>query len=122
MNSVAISLLVFGIYLIANGLGLTFAPDFFLGLLGQPGTTEPWIRVAGSLLLVVGYYYIQVARADLRSFYMWTVQARVVIFVLFIVFILLHWAPLTLALFSVIDLLGAIWTFFAFRATSQASR
>jgi hypothetical protein len=115
------SLLVFGIYLIANGLSLTFAPNLFLGLLGQPETTEPWIRVAGALLLVVGYYYIQVARADLRTFYMWTVQARVVVFLLFVAFILLQWAPLILGLFAVIDLLGAIWTFFAFKATVPSS-
>jgi len=121
MKKVATSLLVFGIYLIVNGLGLTIVPNLFLGLLGQPETSEPWIRVAGSLLLVVGYYYIQVARADLHTFYLWTVQARVVVFLLFIVFILLQWAPLTLALFAVIDLLGAIWTFFTVRATSQVS-
>ena len=121
MNSVAVSLLVFGIYLIADGLGFTFAPNLFLGLIGQPEATEPYIRIAGVLLLVVGYYYIQVARADLRNFYMWTVQARVVVFLLFILFTLLQWAPPILVLFAVIDLLGAIWTFFAFRATSQSS-
>ena len=35
MNSVAVSLFVFGIYCIVNGLGFAFAPNFFLGMLGQ---------------------------------------------------------------------------------------
>jgi len=118
MNSVALSLFVFGIYLIVDGLGFTFAPNLFLGLLGQPETTESYIRIAGSLLLVVGFYYIQVARADLRRFYMWTVQARVVVFLLFIMFTVLQWAPPILVVFAVIDLLGAIWTYFAFKSTA----
>lgn len=120
MNSVAVSLLVFGIYCIANGLGFAFAPNFFLGLLGQPEATEPYIRIAGSLLLAVGYYYIQAARTDLRSFYMWTVQARVVVGLLFILFALLGWAPPILYIFTAIELLGALWTFLAFRATSRS--
>jgi uncharacterized protein YjeT (DUF2065 family) len=121
MNSVAISLLVFGIYFIVNGLGFAFAPNFFLGLLRQPEATEPYIRIAGALLLAIGFYYIQVARTNLRSFYMWTVQARVVVFLLFILFTLLKWAPPILYLFAAFELIGAMWTFFAYRATSQSS-
>ena len=121
MNSVAVSLLVFGIYCIVNGLGFAFAPNFFLGLLRQPEATEPYIRIAGALLLAIGYYYIQVARTDLRTFYMWTVQARVFVLLLFILFTLLKWAPPILYLFAGIELIGAMWTFFAFRATSQSS-
>lgn len=121
MNSVAISLLVFGIYFIVNGLGFAFAPNLFLGLLGQPEATEPYIRIAGALLLAIGYYYIQVARTDLRTFYMWTVQARAGVILLFILFTLLQWAPPILYLFALIELVGAVWTFLAFRATSRSS-
>lgn len=120
MNSVALSLLVFGIYFIVNGLGFAFAPNFVLGLLGQAEATEPYIRIAGALLLAIGYYYIQVARADLRAFYIWTVQARVVVFLLFILFALLQWAPPIIYIFGGIELIGSIWTLFALRATSQA--
>ena len=118
MNSVALSLLVFGIYCIVNGLGFAFAPNFFLGMLGQPEATEPYIRIAGSLLIAIGYYYIQVARKDLRTFYMWTVQARAVVLLLFILFVLLNWAPPILYVFAGIELIGVIWTYLAFRATS----
>jgi len=121
MNNVALSLFVFGIYCIVNGLGFSFSPNFFLKLLNQPEATEPYIRIAGALLLAIGYYYIQVARKDLRTFYMWTVQVRVVVFLLFIMFTLLKWAPPILYLFAAIELIGSIWTFFAFRATSKVN-
>lgn len=118
MNSVAISLFVFGIYCIFNGLGFAFAPNFFLGLLRQPEATEPYIRIAGSLLIAIGYYYIQVSRKDLRTFYMWTVQARVVVFLLFILFALLNWAPPILYVFAGIELVGILWTYFTYKATA----
>ena len=117
MNNVAVSLLVFGFYIIANGLGFAFAPNMFLGLLRQPEATEPYIRIAGALLLAIGYYYIQVARTDLRAFYIWSVQARVFVVLMFVLFALLKWAPPILYLFAGIDLLGAMWTFFALRAS-----
>jgi hypothetical protein len=58
MSSVTTSLLVFGIYLIVGGLGFAFAPNMGLGMFALPPTTEPWIRVVGTLILVIGYYYV----------------------------------------------------------------
>ena len=119
MSSVAISLLVFGVYLVINGFASAFIPNTLLGLFGQPPTLEPWIRNAGVLMLAVGYFYIQVARVDLRSFYMWTVYARVGTFGIFILFVVLGWAPPTLALFATFDLLGALWTYLTFKSTES---
>jgi hypothetical protein len=116
MSSVAISLVVFGIYLVVNGFACAFMPNALLGMFGQPPTIEPWIRNAGVLMLVIGYYYIQVARADLRPFYMWTVYARLVTFAIFILFIVLQWAPATLGMFAALDLAGAIWTYLTFKS------
>ena len=117
MSSVAISLLVFGVYLVVNGFACAFIPNTLLGFFGQPPTAEPWIRNAGVLMLAIGYFYIQAARVDLRSFYMWTVYARGGTFAFFILFVVLGWAPPTLALFAVFDLLGALWTYFTFKST-----
>jgi len=116
MVSAAVSLLVFGVYLVVMGLAFAFAPNTFLAMFGQPPTIEPWIRNAGVLMLAIGYYYIQVARADLSTFYMWTVYARLGTFAIFIFFVVLQWAPATLALFAAIDLLGGIWTYLAFKS------
>jgi len=89
-------------------------------MFGQHPTIEPWIRNAGVLMLVIGFYYIQVARTDLRPFYMWTVYARLGTFAIFVLFIVLRWAPATLGLFAAIDLLGALWTNLTFRSHQPA--
>lgn len=116
MSGSAISLFVFAIYMILGGLGFAFIPNVSLELFGLPATQEPWVRIVGALMVALGYYYLQVARKDIKPFYVLTVQARVGVFLIFMLFILLGWAPLTLAMFAAIDLLGAIWTYLTLRA------
>jgi len=116
VSSAGLSVFVFGIYLVLAGLGFTFIPDTSLGMFGLPAAQEPWIRVVGWLMVLIGYYYIQTGRNDIRQFFTWTVQVRVSVFLIFILFYFLNWAPAVLLIFGTIDLLGAIWTFFAQRA------
>jgi len=113
MSSAGLSVFVFGIYLVINGLGFTFMPNFSLGLFGLPETQEPWIRIMGWLMVLIGYYYIQTGRNDLKQFFSWTVQARISVFIIFLVFYFLGWAPTTLLIFGAVDLAGAIWTLVA---------
>lgn len=119
MTTSAMSVFVFGIYMIVNGLGFTFIPNTMLGLFGVPATNEPWIRVLGWVMVVLGYYYIQASRNEIRPFFIWSVYARTSVMIMFLVFFLLGWAPTTLLLFGAIDLLGAIWTFLALRSKKQ---
>jgi uncharacterized protein YjeT (DUF2065 family) len=116
MSSAGLSLFVFGIYMILSGLGFALIPNTALGMFAMPATEEPWLRILGALMVVVGYYYIQTGRKDIRSFFSWTIQARVGVFVIFVLFYFLNWAPATLLIFSAVDLLGSIWTFFALRS------
>lgn len=53
-----ISLFVFGIYLLATGAFLFVAPDLAFNLLGFPPTGEDWVRVAGLLAGLLGFYFI----------------------------------------------------------------
>lgn len=110
MSSAGISLFVFGIYMVFAGLGFTFMPNTPLGLFGMPSTQEPWIKIMGVLMVAIGYYYIQTGRKDIRLFFTWTVQARLAVFLIFILFYLLQWAPATILIFGTVDLLGAVWT------------
>jgi hypothetical protein len=119
MGTAGLSVFVFGIYLVLNGAGFTFIPNTLLGSLGVPATSEPWIRVLGWLMVVVGYYYIQTGRRNVRPFFLWTVHARVSVFLIFLVFFLLGWAPITILLFGTVDLLGAVWTFLALRTKDK---
>lgn len=117
MSKAAISVLVFGIYLIVIGLGFLLAPNLPLDLLGFPTTTEPWIRVMAILLLVLAYYYIQAARNEMTGFLRFTVHTRAAVIVFFVAFVVLGLAQPMLILFGVVDLLAAIWTAFALRTT-----
>ena len=116
MTKTARSVFSFGVYLVALGLTLVIAPNVPLSLFGMPPADEPWIRVAGMLALLLGYYYVQCARAELRRFFELTVGARFAVIVFFAVFVAFGFAKPTLLLFGTVDVVGAIWTALALRA------
>ena len=116
MSRSAVSLLVFGVYLWLLGAILIVAPNFLLGLFGMPSTEEIWIRIAGVLTLLLGYYYTSASRKELKDFFSWTVNARTAVFIFFIIFVFMDFADWKLILFGAIDLLGALWTFLALRS------
>jgi hypothetical protein len=121
MSATAKSVLVFGIYLVGMGAGLLLQPNALLGPLGFPPTSEVWSRVVGLLALLLAFYYVQAARADLRPFFQWTVYTRVVIFLAFAALVAAGLAAPSLALLGAVDLAGAAWTAWALRRNHQPS-
>lgn len=121
MTSAARSVFVFGLYLAALGLTLVIAPNV-LSLFGLPPADEPWIRVVGMLTFLLGYYYVQCARAELRRFFELTVGVRFAVLVFFAAFVALGFAKPTLLLFGTADAAGAIWTVIALRADARKAR
>ena len=115
MKKSSTSLLVFGVYLIGMGMGLVFMPNVVLGTLGLPGTDEVWPHVVGALALVLAFYYISAARADLRLFAQWTVPARIGVFVIFTAFVFAGLVGPILIMLGSVDLLGALWTGWALK-------
>ncbi len=115
MSRPAWSVLVFGVYLLGLGVALVAAPNLLLALAGIASTSEVWIRLAGMLLLILGFFYVQAARAGFTPFFRWTLVTRLsaVAFVLAFV-IWLHASPVML-LFWLGDLAGAVWTWLALR-------
>lgn len=120
MSNSARSVFVFGLYLAGLSLILLGGPNFLLGLFGLPATTEVWVRVVGMLVLLLAFYYIQAARAELTLFFQWTVYVRASVIVFFSAFVVLGYATAPLILFGVVDLLGAIWTELTLRAQKKA--
>ena len=120
MTNSARSVLVFAIYLVVLGLVLMIAPNFLLGLFSLPGVTDIWIRVVGMLVLLLGFYYSQAARQEMTEFFQWTVYARSSVILFFTAFVLLGLASPPLILFGAVDLLGAIWTGLALRASTRS--
>ena len=115
MSHAAKSILVFGIYMVLAGLGFLTDPNMALGFFGFPTTNEPWIRIVGLLMIILGYYYIQAARGEVILFFRWTVHVRPFVLVCFIVLVIIGMAKPMLIGFGVVDFLGAIWTCLALR-------
>lgn len=117
MSKAAKSVVVFGIYLVVLGLALLIVPNALLTLFAYPTTNEVWIRVVGLLVLVLGYYYIEAARSELRVMFKASVRARPALIVFFTILVALGHARPVLVLFGAIDLLAAIWTALALRSS-----
>ena len=116
MSRAAFSVWVFSLYLFALGAVLLAVPNVLLSLFRIPPTTEVWIRVVGTLVALLGYYYSRAARREIREFFSWTVHARVSVLVFFVVFVLLGLAPPVLIVFGVVDAVAACWTALALRS------
>ena len=119
MSRSAFSAQVFAVYVMATGVVFVVAPNTLLSLFGVPPTTEVWVHVVGVLACMIGIYAWVAGRHDHRPFLVASVGTRVLVFAAFTTFVLLGLAPPVLALFGVVDLLGALWTHLALRADAQ---
>ena len=110
MSASAISILVFGIYIIIVGSGFSLIPNTILPLLKFPKTNEPWIRVMGVIIVVLGFYYIIAAQNELAPFFWASIAGRFAILISFSLLVIFKKAKPMLILFGIIDTIGAIWT------------
>jgi hypothetical protein len=117
MSKAALSVFVFGIYMVVAALGFMLMPNMILSVMGIPTTTEVWIRIVAVLMLFIAYYYIQAARSELTGFFHWTIHTRVTLIIFMIVFAVTGLGSPMLIGFGVVDLLGAIWTAWALRSS-----
>lgn len=116
MNSARLSLLVFGLYMVfVAGLGFMVMPMQILYLFGLNAGDDVWIRFVGMLASIVGFYYIQVARAGLDRFIPWTVPGRYYAAAFMVLLVVLKMVGLGLLLFAAIDIAAATWTLLALR-------
>ena|SRR5438067_1455020 len=112
------SMKVFGIYLFVLSALLIVAPNAVLLPFGFAPTNDPWIRVLGVVAFGVGFYYWRAALSENVEFYRWTLLTRPFVFVSFGLLALLRLAAPQLALFGLVDLAGAIWTYVGLRERS----
>lgn len=122
MTRASRSVLVFAVYLLGLGAILVVAPNALLEVFGIPRTDEVWIRVVGMLVIFLGYYYGRAARRELRSFFRWTVHARLGVLAFFLAFVALGWAPPVLLLFGAVDAAAAPWTWLELRRDDFSGR
>jgi hypothetical protein len=119
MKNAKLSVQVWGIYLLMNGIGLFVIPNLILTTLGFAATSEPWVRIVGALATILGYFFLRLSGANVAVFYPWTVHARFGFASALTALVILNLAPVNLMLFAVVDFLGGLWTFLALR--SQAA-
>ena len=113
MSASALSIFVFGIYLLFVGTGFIFMPNMILPMFKFPKTDEPWIRVVGILVLLLGFYYLVAAHHELMEFFWATVIGRAGILVGFTLLVVTKKAKPMLILFGLFDAAGAAWTLLA---------
>ena len=113
--SPAITVQAFGHYAQAAGLLLMLWPAGLLLPLGMAAPTDPWVRVLGALALVLGSYYVAMARARSQAFFRASLWGRCLFAALGAGLVAAGWAPWQLLIFGGADLAGAAWTAWAMR-------
>lgn len=122
MSAAARSILVYAIYLLAQGVTLLTIPNVALGLFGLPAATDVWVRVVGMTMTFFGIYYVVAARNDYRVFFQVSVATRLAVPVVFLAFIIAGDAAWNLLLFVPLDILFAAWTWAALRRDEPVLR
>ncbi len=110
MNPTALSVFIFGIYLLLVGLSFLIIPNVILPILKFEKTTEFWPRILGSVIILLGYYYLVAAQNDMTAFFWATVYGRFFILLSFIVLVVIKKAKPMVIMFGVVDCLCALWT------------
>ena len=113
MNPADISLFVFGIYVIIVGAGFVAMPNSVLTLLKLPETKEPWLRILGGLVVIIGVYDLFVGLYSLRAFEWITVWVRFGFLLFVLLLTVLKQTKPQVILFGVVDAIGAVWTLLA---------
>lgn len=116
MSKSSRSVFLFSIYMFGLGSIMVLLPNLLLNLFSVPETNEVWIRVAGMLVLILGYYYFQASKNDIKVFFKWTVYARSSVVIFFIAFVIFGLAPPILILFGIVDAVAAYWTNYCLKA------
>ncbi|TVQ25525.1 MAG: hypothetical protein EA382_06800 [Spirochaetaceae bacterium] len=110
MNPSELSVFVFGVYVVAIGVGFLFVPNVPLRLLRFEPARDPWIRALGLVLIVLGYYYLDAAQAGAVNFFWATVWGRFGILIGTTGLAVTRQAKPQIVGFGLIDAGGAVWT------------
>ena len=111
----------FSYYLLALGTCVLFAPGLTTAIIFMPAPTDGDYVFIGFLLVVLGFYYGQMARRRNLDFIRATVIGRIGVFAAAVIWVIAGGlAPNYLAIVF-IDLLGALWTIQALRAEGVAA-
>jgi hypothetical protein len=115
MSRAAMSIFIFGIYIIFLGITFLFVPEIMFLMLAYPTPPDIVSRIMGMVFMFLAYLYIRAALEGMTKFFMWTVHTRVLVIIFFSIFAALQLVNPLIIMFGVVDLAGALWTFWALR-------
>jgi hypothetical protein len=98
------------VYLALLSVALVFFPAPVMAILGFQVDGDAWIRIAGSLLAALAFYYLMAVREQDKKFFLWTVYGRAPVLLFFAALVAAGVAPPLLIVFGMIELAGATWT------------
>jgi hypothetical protein len=115
MSAAAISILVYALYLLGQGIALLFVPNFVLPIVGLPEAMDVWVRVVGMTVTFFAINYFVAARYELRLFFVISVATRLSVPIVFGAFAITGTASWNLLLLTPADIAFATWTLLALR-------
>lgn len=119
MSHATNSIRVFALYLWVLGASLGLLPNAVLPVFGLAATHEPWVRLLGLMVVVLGLYYWRAAREQLTEFFHWTVEIRLFVLAGFVLLVALGWGPTVLLVFGALEGASAAWTWVGLRSDSM---
>jgi hypothetical protein len=115
MSKPARSIFFYGVcVMMPLGAWCLLFPESFLHAFAFPPSKEPWVRVVGWLVFGVGFYYAFSGLKEQLAFAWITAPGRIAAAGFFALMAFAYGLP-TLNIFGLLDVVGAIWTFRAFR-------
>lgn len=115
MSLAAKSLFYFGIWMTILGSALIAVPNPLLALFGGQPTEEGWVRIVGTLTVLIAYFCINSAREECRGFFRWSVPVRYWVVVSFSYHVALGYADPAILVVAGIDFVCATITLIALR-------
>ena len=116
MSRARLSIVVYGAYPVTAGLILALIPNVLLSLVGLPEAHDVWIRLCGSLALVLGAKGIQNSKAEYAPGFQFDVYTRTFVATFLVILVLIRMAPPVILPLAAVDYAGAVWTELALRA------
>ena len=119
MTRAALSVYIYGLYLISSGLPFLLIPHFTLGMFGLSAGDDLWVRFVGVLIAIIGSFYVAAVLTRSDRMLSWSVPARYTTATFMAVMVALGEAGLALLIFASLDALTASLTWVAIRADEE---
>ena len=120
MSRAALSIFVYGCYLVILSLTLFLIPNIALQIVGLDAHQDVWIFVVAMSVLFLAGYFIVAARKEVTEIFWLFVVFRLSVPLFFGLFIALGFSKVNLLLFTPPDVLFALWTLLALRFSPRS--